>query len=1082
MKKVLFALSFMVMLGLQVLAQTTNVTGTVTDASDGSAIPGVSVFVKGTTIGTVTTPDGTYTLAVPNDASAIVFSFVGMTTQEVAYTGQTTIDAVMQSDAVDVDEVVVVAYGTTTKKSFTGTAAKVDAEKIESKSVSNISQALQGEVAGVQVIADNGQPGSSAKIRIRGIGSINGSRDPLYIVDGAPLQGDINAIAPSDIESTTILKDASATAIYGSRGANGVVIITTKKGKAGKSSIEVDLKHGVNMRLLPEYDVYESPERYVETAWSALNTRGYLLGNEDPAAYANAQLFTDDTRGNGFYDYYNMWDADGDQLIDSATGKFKPGVNRRYSPKKWSDELFQSAKRTEGSVRISGGNDKTRFFSSFSMLDDEGYYLNSDYSRFTGRLNVDHNVRDWLKGSMNMSYMNSESNFAGGQDEDSNNGFWLVANMPPLYPVYARDADGNRVEDELLGGYVFDYGDGTYGVRRFASLTNAVATSTYDVVRTINNQFSGNSKLEATFLKDFTLSSTFALDYLNQGFDNLGNAFYGGSAEQGGSIYKRKREWFAYTTTNMLRYRKEFGSHNLSAFIAQEAVMQEFKQMSAFKSGLVDPWGLELNNAVVTSPPGSYTEELMLQSFFGNVSYDYDNKYFFQGVLRRDGSSKFINDKWGTFWSLGGAWMMTNESFMESTRSIINELKLKASYGVIGEQGGIGPYSSYELYESSNLNDKIALSFDQKGNPDLTWEEAKMFQVGAEFKAFKWLNGSVDYYSKDTDNLLFNKRVAPSVGYAIVQVNDGTMRNNGLEVVLNADIIDRGDLSVRVGVNAAFESNEITAMPIEEGTGEQKVLDQSGLYGRSVGHSLFDIYTREYVGVNADNGLAMWNMYFDDKNSNGVMDDQEHIASMALYTAQNPDANIVQTTTTNYSDATEKYIDKSPIPTVRGSFNIGADYKGFSLTALFSYSLGGHGYDANYAALMDDDQLGSNNWHKDIENAWKRPGDITDVPAITGKLSFDADNNYGNANRTSDRFVTSTDYLALNNIVLSYNFNKRILDKLRLQGLRLFVSGDNLWVGTKRKGFYPNTSEVGASSRYQYVALTSFTGGINIKF
>lgn len=683
---------------------------------------------------------------------------------------------------------------------------------------------------------------------------------------------------------------------------------------------------------------------------------------------------------------------------------------------------------------------------------------------------------------MNMSYMNSTMNQSGGQEQNSNNGFWLVANMPPIFPVYARDADGNKVEDEVLGGYVYDYGDGQYGIRRFASLTNAVANSTLDVDRRKRNQFTGNTKLEATFLKDFVLSSRFAIEYLNEGYDNLANAFYGGAAEQGGSIYKRKRERFAWTTTNMLRYRKQFGVHNISAFIAQEASLYEFKQMSAFKSGLTDPFSLELNNAIISSPSYSHTSELMLQSFFGQATYDYDNKYFFQGVLRRDGSSKFVNEKWGTFGSIGLAWMMSREAFMESTSSFLNELKLKASYGTMGEQGGIGWYDSRILYEVNNQNDKLALTEYHIGNPDLTWEKSKQFQVGAEFELFKKITGSVDYYQKNTDNLLFDKRVAPSLGYAIIQVNDGTMQNSGLEVMLNAEIYKNNDLSINFGINAAFEKNEITAMPIEEGTGKQKILDQTGIYGRSVGYSLFDIYTREYVGVDSQTGLSMWNQYFDDKNNNGQIDENEGISSMREYQVKNPNANIQKTTTTKYADATQKYIDKSPIPKVRGSFNLNAEYKGFSLTALFGYSLGGYGMDYNYRNLMDDGLLGGNNWHKDIEKAWKQPGDVTDIPAITGGLNNGADANYSQGNSTSDRFVTSTDYLALNNVVLSYNFNKRLLDKVGLQGVKLFVSGDNLWVGTKRQGFYPNTSETGTSGSYQYVALTTFTGGINIKF
>ncbi len=1083
MKKLSILLAFFMLVGFVVQAQQ-KITGTVTGAEDGLPIPGVSIYVKGNqTLGTATNIDGQYTLTVPEDAQVLVFSSVGMQDMEIAIEGRTVIDAVMQAETLEMDEVVVIAYGTTTKESFTGTAAKVDAEKLEAKNVSNVTQALSGEVAGVQVINSNGQPGSSANIRIRGIGSINGSREPLYIVDGVPLQGDINAISPTDIASMTVLKDASATAIYGSRGANGVVIITTKKGSRGDGTIEVDVKRGVNMRLWPGYDVYESPEAFVEKGWSALRTQAFLIGEDGgnygyatPEDYANAYLFTGSASNPGLHSGYNMWNADGDELINPATGQFNSGISRRYTPEKWEDVIFQDANRTEASLRLSGGNESSTYYTSFSYLDDEGYYLNSDFERITGRVNVTHNVKEWLKGSMNMNFMNSKSNYGGGQDEDSNNGFWLVDNMPPVYPVYGRDAEGNKIIDPVLGTPVFDFGDDTYGIRRFASLTNAAATSTYDVVTQENNQVSGKGSLEARFLKNFTVSSDFGMEYLHTAYDELGNPFYGGSAEQGGSIYKVKGEYMTYTITNMLRYSNKFGDHNVSAFVAQEASSYEYKRLAAFKSKLADPFGMELNNAVVSSPSSSYTIDRTLESYFGQVLYDYDNRYFLQGVVRRDGSSKFINNKWGTFGSVGGAWLISNESFMESF-GFLNTLKLKASYGIIGEQGGIGSYAGYDLFSINNLNDELSFAFDEKGNKDLTWEEAEMLQVGLEFEMFKRISGSIDYYRKNTNNLLYPKRVSPSSGYAIIQVNDGEMLNSGLEVVLNAELYKGNELSINAGFNAAFEHNEITHMPIDNATGQEKVIDQDGLYGRTVGRSLFDIYTREWAGVNPDNGAAQWYKYVN-VLEDGTRDD---IRDWATYMANNEIGTIEKEVTSDYSEATEKYIDKSPIPTVRGSFNLNASYKGFAVTALFNYSLGGYGYDFNYATLMHDGQVGSNNWHKDIEGAWKQPGDITDVPAITGGLTSTGVN-YSNANRTSDRFVTKTDYLALNNVRLSYNFNKNLLDKIGLKGLRLFVSGDNLWVSTKRDGFFPNTSEVGASSRYQYVALTSFTGGINIKF
>lgn len=1077
MRKLMFLIVLLVFVGIpSVFAQTKTITGTVTSKDDGMPIIGVSVSVKGTTIGTITSTTGTFSLNVPTDAKTLVFSFVGMKTLEESIDGRTNLSVSLESADISVDEVVVVAYGTATKESFTGSVDVVSAEKIESKNVSNVSQALIGEAAGVNVINNNGQPGSTTEIRIRGIGSINGSRSPLYVVDGVPLQGDLNSINPSDIESTTILKDASATAIYGARGANGVIIITTKKGKKGQTLIEADVKYGVNMKMLPDYDVISSPELFTETAWSALKTRGVVSGEADPAAYANANLFGGSL---GIDPYYNLWNVDGAQLIGSD-GKMVSNATRRYEPEKWRDEMFQQATRTEGNVKFSGGADNTNFYTSFGFLDDQGYYINSDYQRFTARSNINHQLRDWLKGSLNMGYMNSVSNLAGGQDEDSNNGFWFVANMPAIYPVYARDAQGKLVYDDILGINQYDFGDGTYGTRRFASLTNAVATSALDVVRTTRNQFSGNSYLEATIFEKVKLSNRFGVEYLNSAFDNLGNAFYGGSAEQGGSIYKVKEDYFAYTTTNMLSYDDKFGYHNVSAFVAQEASYYKYQFLSAFKSNLADPFSLELNNAVVSSPSSSYATEVVLASYFGQLKYDYNEKYFFQGVLRRDGSSKFVKNKWGTFGSAGFAWMLSKENFMASTSSFLDELKLKASYGIIGEQGGIGAYSGYDLYSVNNLDDNVSLQFDRKGNPDLTWEQAEMFQIGTEFLLFDRISGSIDYYTKNTNNLLFDKRVNPSLGYAIIQVNDGTMMNSGLEVLLDAEILKTNDFKLNFSVNGAFEHNEITNMPIDQSTGKQITINVEGRYGRAVGHSIFDFYTTEYAGVDAQTGAAQWYRYYNDVNGS-----KEYIKDMELYMAANDGkiGTIGKELTSVYADATNKFVEKSAIPKVRGSFNLDAEYKGFEFNALFSYSLGGYGYDANYADLMRDDLIGSNNWHMDILNAWKQPGDVTDVPAITGKYNnADAKINYGQANSFSTRFITSTNYLSLNNVSLAYSFSEKALNPIKIKGLKVFVSADNLWVGSARKGFYPNTSEVGASTRYLYVPLTSITGGIKVKF
>ncbi|WP_317170430.1 TonB-dependent receptor plug domain-containing protein [Galbibacter sp. BG1] len=355
--------------------------------------------------------------------------------------GASTIDVVLEQDSQALEEVIVVGYGTSTKESFTGTATKVDSESIEKKSVSNISQALAGEAAGVRVINTSGQPDSAATVRIRGFGSVNGNRDPLYIVDGVPFVGNISAINPADIKSTTILKDASATAIYGSRGANGVVVITTKNGKGQESYIEVETKTGQNMSLIPRSNTISSPEQYIGLSWEGLYNKGVIRGVSDPTAYANQNLFS----GSGIDPKYNMWNvADGGELINPSTGQVREGVTRKYNPENWEDYAFQPANRLEANLKIGGGNEKTSYFTSFGYLKDNGYTINSDYERISTRLNLRHEVKDWLEGSVNIGYTISDAN-NNGQSEDSGSVFWFVDNIPSIYPLFLRDNNGNIV-------------------------------------------------------------------------------------------------------------------------------------------------------------------------------------------------------------------------------------------------------------------------------------------------------------------------------------------------------------------------------------------------------------------------------------------------------------------------------------------------------------------------------------------------------------------------------------------------------------------------------------------------------------
>jgi len=1066
------------------MAQVMNVSGTVTSSEDGLPMPGVSIIVVGTTNGTSTDFDGNFSIDA-NTGDQLQFSFIGYSNKSVAVSGSS-MNVVLDVDASALDEVIVIGYGTTTKEAFTGSAVQIDSEVLESKNTSNITQALAGETAGVTVINTSGQPGSVSKVRIRGYGSVNGNRDPLYVVDGVPFSGSINSINPADIESTTILKDASATAIYGSRGANGVILITTKKGKSGQSKVDVSFNYGVNVRQLPQYERTMNQEEFMELSWESLKNN-YMVENgldyNTPGDVTTANQWASDNivGAKGIAEHYNMWDKEGKQLIDPTTGKFRKGVNRTYTPEAWDDVLFDTSQRMEGNVRLSGGVDKTTYSTSFGVLDDKGYYMKSSYKRYTSRVDVGHQVKDWLKGSMNLGYAYSETSNVG-QTKDSNSGFWFSDNVPTIYPVYMRkqvapggSSNGKFIVDPIFGGKQFDYGDNSIGNRReFGALTNAAGNATYDEDKTNIHELNGNSYLEATFLTNFKAFARLGLQYVRTSRNNLGNPFYGGSATQGGSIYKVNNDYFILNFLQGVSYTKEFDESTIDISLFHESNSFKLNRSTTYKTNLVDPFGQENNNAVVTQSANSYDVQSKLESFFGKASYNYDTKYYADVTVRRDGSSRFKTNKWGTFYSGGLGWIASKEAFMDDIE-IIKYLKLKTSYGITGDQAGANAYSGFDLYSVSNLNDNPSLSFETKGNADLTWETSKMFQVGAEITLGSFLDAEFDYYIKKTEDLFFDRRVGPSLGYALITVNDGDLKNSGLEFNLEGHIINTNDFTLDLVINGEIIKNELTRMPIDPATGKAKILDIAGVYGRSEGHSLFDFYMREFVGVDKADGTSMWKLLYEDKDGSGDYTAGEEVKSLLEYKNKNPNAKISETTTKKYSNATQSYVDKSAIPDIRGAFRLEANYKGFEISTQFLYQFGGYAVDYGYRNLMDNGIPGSNLWHTDVRDRWQKPGDVTNIP----RLSAESD---ANVNSTSTRFLTSTDFVSFNNLRIGYNFSERVTEKLGIQKLSIFLSGDNLWMHSERKGFNPMTSETGSSDTYRYAPLTTYSGGVRLSF
>lgn len=1048
------------------------VKGVVKDES-GLPLPGVTVMVKGKKLGGATDFDGKYSISVEKGAT-LVFSFVGMKTVEKKVTGSQ-LNVVMKVDAEELSDVVVVGYSTVKKEDFVGSATQLNTESIVNKNVSTVSQALAGEAAGVKVFNVNGQPGSEAKIRIRGFGSVNGNRNPLYVLDGVPYTGNLTSINPDDIENLVVLKDAAATAVYGARGANGVILITTKRGKAGHSEISVESKLGYNMLLLPRYQSISSPEQYIELAWEALYNRGKLTkGTSDPVAFANSNLF-----GKlGIDAGYNMWDTEGENLIDPNTGKIREGVKRKYTPENWADYAFQTSLRTENNISIKGGEGNTTYYTNIGHLNDVGYALNTSYERLSARLNLTHRAKPWLRGEFNLGY--SLSKWANnGQDNSFYSIFFTVEGMPPIYPLFKRDEKGNKVFDQRIDNYAYDMGEN----RGYGALNNAVATSVLDKKQSERHSVNANFLVGVDFTKHISFDARLGAQYYTDNENNYNNPYYGSAESSNGSLDKYRVTSLFYTALQMLKYNNRFGSHGINAFIAHEINSYKYEYLSASRKGLVIPTATEFASAIEQVSSNSFIRDYTLESFFAQAMYDYDNKYLFSGSIRRDGSSRFMNHKWGNFGSVGVGWVVTKEDFL-ANNPYLQRLKLKASYGVIGDQEGNSGklnryYLGYNIYRSANFMGIPAATFERVGYPDLTWEKANIFQVGAEVTLFesKMLDLNVEYYNKRTTNLFFDSRLAPSTGNAILTVNDGVLVNNGLELGITAHVVNTENFYLDVVLNTEFLRNRLEKLPLDKSTGKEKVIDISGSYARTAGRSIYDFYLREWAGVNPDTGAAQWKVNYVDANANGVYDSGEEIASLHEYLVSNPNAKVLETLTEEYTKATLKFNGKSAIPTVSGSFSLSTGYKGFRASAQFLYSLGAYAYDSHYAQMMTNSEVGNSNWNVDILNRWRKPGDITDVPRLTSNRG--GDTQYASS---STRFLRKADYLALNNVSLSYTLDENVAKYLAMKELTFSLTGDNLWLSTNKKGFNPTTSETGSSDAYRYYPLSNVTFGVKARF
>ena len=1045
-------------------AQNRQISGTVSDAN-GHPVAGATVIVDGTSLGTTTNTAGEYTLSAPVNGTLVV-TFVGFEPQQLPIAGKTRINVTMKEDAQAIDDVIVVAFGTAKKEAFTGSAAVIKSDEIAKVQTSNVATALVGRVAGVQTSSTSGDLGKTPSIRVRGFGSINAGKEPLWIVDGMPYEGDLNNLNTNDIESMTVLKDAASNALYGARGANGVIMVTTKKAKSGDAVVTIDAKWGVNSKALEEYDVITSPAQYYETHFKALY--GYYAQTNPAAkayALASSGLTSNGTGGLG----YNVYTVPEGQALIGTNGKLNPnatlgrkiiynGQEYWLTPDDWIDEAYQSAFRQEYNVNISGATERSSFYASLGYLDNTGIIKSSALERYTARLKADYQAKKWLKVGGNMSYAhfsNSNGNSDEGSASSTVNIFAFSAQMPPIYPVYIRDGSGRIMVDD--NGYqMYDYGDkGNAGLTRpLLPSANGLQTSWLNKKKAEGNAFSGSGFVDISLYKGLKLTVNGSTNIDETRTTYLNNQYYGQFAEAGGTISKYHTRDIAYNLQQILNYNETFGKHNVGLMVGHEYYQKKYYYLSGTKSKLFSYDNEELGGAVVDGAGAhSYIDDYNSEGYFMRAQYDYAGRYFVSGSYRRDASSRFHPDhRWGNFWSVGAAWLLNQENWFDAPW--VNMLKLKASYGSQGNDN-IGYYLYTDTYSIENNNGEIAVLFGQKGNPNITWETNTNLNIGTEFGFWNnRLSGSVDFFNRKTSDMLFAFSVPSSLGYSSYYANVGDMVNRGVEVELNADLIRTKNVLWSFNLNLTHVKNEVTYLAPEHKSttveGYKGYIDGSYFVGE--GLPLYTYYLRSYAGVDPETGASLW--YKDVKGDDGK---------------------ITRTKTSDYTSAT-RYLHDSAIPSVYGGFSTSVSAYGVDFSISFNYQIGGKVYDSGYASFMSSPYgttVGTN-YHKDILKAWTPENKGSDIPRLQ----------YGDQYTTSvsDRFLTDASYLNISNINVGYTLPSKITQKFGVQKLRVYLACDNVVYWSKRQGLDPRYSFTGATNFSNYSPIRTISGGVTVQF
>ncbi|WRQ34032.1 TonB-dependent receptor [Bacteroidales bacterium MB20-C3-3] len=1023
----------------------TRVTGTVTSSDDGSPVPYATILIKGVRgAGANTDLDGKYTLTnVPADA-VLVFSYIGYRTQEVPVGGRNVIDVILAPDALALDEVMVVAYGTATKGTFTGAASVVKSEAIRDVPTLSFENAMNGKVAGMQITTTSGQAGSTSSIRVRGVGSMNASNEPLYVVDGVPVvSGNVtqmgiytsnnvmSTINPSDIESITVLKDAAASALYGSRAANGVIMITTKRGKLGKTSVNFKASVGITPSFATDNFEVATPEQQVEAYYENFwNADVYYRGKTNDVASANAlkQL------NNRFNKHGYIFTAP-DNTVNSLTisgdraGKF-------YN---WDEVLFRTSVYQSYDLSVSGATDASNYYTSLSYTKDLGRSVINDFNRITGRVNLTQKVGKSIEFTTNINI--ARSNKTGFNDTRATGSNYFMQSRNLLWPLY----------------WPTDYKTGADWTARYGSYAyNPIYYNNEWENNSRTLRISANESVTVKILPELILKSIFSYDN-TQTLDHLyfSKLHFSGSSV-GGSVAEMSTNMNKWVSSTTLNFNKEFAKrHNVGVLVGWEVEENKSEYVRATGTNLPSGALHTVATAGKLDASAYYWGNTMV-SMLSRAEYNYDNKYYFSASYRRDGSSRLSpSARWGNFWSVAGSWRIDKEKFMQGV-DLISSLRLRGSYGV----NGTLPSSNYGWRSLATYGDKY---MEQPGSAvstiadaNLSWETSYTSNLALEFGLFdQRLSGSVEVFNRDSKNLLQDVPISRVTGFGSTLKNVGEINNKGIEIELNGDIVKTESLNWSAGLTASYIKSTVTKL-----YGGQNIIwyDPTGGDSRAKfiyqeGKSTLALYGREWAGVEDETGKNLWFLNND----------------------QTPDLMVDgRPATYNYTKASEKIIGDVH-PKLFGGLNTSIEWKGISLSLNFTYKIGGYTYDAVGRDVTDDGYYWERIISKDqYDNRWTPENKTAKYPM---RIAIDLED----VNQRSTRHMHKADYLRLKGMTLAYNLPKNIVSKIKLANARVYFNGTNLFTMAAYDVYDPEVNEYGTRG-WEIPLGKTYTFGIDFTF